>query len=240
MKRFFCFLIIILNLVNVTIYGATISELKNNIKTKVLSRVLSDYDFVKKEDVEVSFSFTRQFEELVNKSASIEFDLDSVDRFLGRTSLMVSFFDKANKKISKNYLFLSVKAKANYIKAKTRIRKRDVLTRDMLTIEKVSVYGKPYNSFHDLKSIIGKESLFDINKGSYLTKRYFQDVPLLRRGTRVSLIMKKNNVEVVVPGEILSDGSVGDWVMAKTLFKKSRRVKGKILNGEYIEISTIN
>ena len=95
MKRFFCFLIIILNLVNVTIYGATISELKNNLKTKVLARVLSDYNFVKKEDVEVSFSFTRQFEELVNKSSSIEFDLDSVDRFLGRTSLMVSFFDKA-------------------------------------------------------------------------------------------------------------------------------------------------
>ena len=104
----------------------------------------------------------------------------------------------------------------------------------------MNVYGKPHQSFHKLEEVLGKEALFDISKGVYVTKRLIQSVPLLRRGSRVSLIMKKNNVEVIVPGELLTDGSVGDIVRAKTLFKKSKSVKGKVLNSEYIRISSLH
>ena len=163
MNHFIRFVLLIF-FISQSCYAINLDQLKSKIKTNVKDRVLNEYPYVQDEDVKVSFSFSDSFKTYLKQASNIDFNIDSVDRFLGRTSVSVSFFNKKGDPFAKDFLFITVRANAFYVKAKKYIKKNRLLPKDNIILEKESVYGKPYNSFNTLTEVLGKEVMFNISK----------------------------------------------------------------------------
>ena len=136
-----------------------------------------------------------------------------------------SFYNKIPKK--KNKLL-------KIIKLKKSVEKNDIIELDDL--ETVIVEKKHKTSFFsNKKDLVGRKLKTNLKMGQILHPRHLFESFEINNGDVISIVSNLGNVSVIVSGEALDSGNLGDLIKVKNL-KSGKIIKGYIKKDKKIKI----
>ncbi len=101
-----------------------------------------------------------------------------------------------------------------------------------ITNDVVFIYGNAVSIIKNHNDVINKmdtAAVCDLDESNFIVKR----------GDRINVIVKKNNINIELTGKALSDGRYGDEIKVRVNTfngKQTRLIRAKVLNKEAIEV----
>ncbi|MFC1751946.1 flagellar basal body P-ring formation chaperone FlgA, partial [Thermoproteota archaeon] len=116
------------------------------------------------------------------------------------------------------------------------IQKQMLITSPDIEIKDMNIYGKPIQAFDKIEQVLGKEAKLTIGGNVVLTKWMIQQIPMVRQGQPINIVVASEGLEIIVKGESLEDGYIGDNIKARTLLKETKILKGEVIDSSSIKI----
>ncbi len=135
-----------------------------------------------------------------------------------------------NKKIFFDY---AIEAKVDIYIARKKIKRENELS--LVNCKKKSIILDKFNAMPIQELQQGKlQSKHHLKKGSVITSRDVEQLSIVRRGSRVSVILDEKNIAISFSAEALQDGRLDDTI---TIQKDDRkRLKAKVIGKNRVEI----
>lgn len=156
--------------------------------------------------------------------------LDLPERPFGRCTFQLLLH--SGNRTQRVFLTAEVRAWAPVVKAKRTIGRFETLKPEDLTVEEVEV-SRLYGFFSNPEELLGKRSRTFIPKGTVIRPEQLEELPEVRKGQRVTLILERSSLSVTCQGLALEDGRLGERVKVKAL------PYGKGLYGEVVDEGTV-
>ena len=218
----FLFLLIWINSCFAFTKEEIISTLKQNIKDKL--NVIKEYNIV-------DLNITVKNSEILNKinnNAKKFFCVIETKKLWGFLIVPINFYNEQDKLVDKLRLLVEVKAFANLVSAKRNLKAREIVKEEDLQLSCDEINDKPNNIITNINEAIGRETKYDITRGNFLLKSMIQEVPLIRKGDKISIIFLNNGIKLELEGTALEDGYYSKTIQIK------RKDVFKIFKGEVI------
>lgn len=126
-------------------------------------------------------------------------------------------------------IYTDVIAAANYLRKHHEIQAKDVqwVSRSLFLL--------PHDFISEMKGVVGKRVTIAINRGEVLRAGIVEEPPLVRRGDRVMLLVKSNQLMVTAAGEAREEGRKGDRIKLVNLLSK-KEVTGRVLDEHTVQV----
>jgi flagella basal body P-ring formation protein FlgA len=205
-------------------------------REQAIKKMKRDYPFLKEKDIVVRLPGVDEFASLPKMIASFDFDVLSISNLLGKTSIVINFFDKEGSFVRRSRLNFDVDASSDVLVAARDLKRGDIVSQKDVTSVYESLYAVPVPRIQSVDDALGKEVNYSLLKGTVLTQSQLRAVPLIHRGDNVSVFFKSGALELSVRGEALEDGQKGQSVRVKTLLDSHKIVEGTVLDEERISV----
>ncbi len=123
--------------------------------------------------------------------------------------------------------------------ATEKIEKREPADEIAATEEKIETTNLPPDVIKSHAALTGKRSKQIIRQGAVLRESMFERIPVVHQGSRVTLIMKRNNVVVRASAIAREDGGSGDVVVVQKE-GSSNRLKARVVDANTVELLAQN
>lgn len=101
------------------------------------------------------------------------------------------------------------------------INRHQVLTNSMLKIVEKDVYSLQTRPFNQIETLIGKQTVAIVKKGSVLTSDMVETIPLIKRGDIVTIKNEIGPLVVTTLGKAQDDGILGQKIKVQNLDSKT-------------------
>lgn len=128
---------------------------------------------------------------------------------------------------------MKIRQFADVVVMSDRIRSREPLTKDKLTIKRMeitSLLEKPLRSIENLGGYRAKRNL---NKGKILTTSAIEPMPDIERGREVSIVYVDGLCRITAVGVALQSGMAGEYVKVKN------KASGKIIVARVVDETAV-
>ena len=115
------------------------------------------------------------------------------------------------------------------------IKRGQTFSPEILKVEKRDTAQFPKRYFHEVGELAGKEAKITIASSVMVQDWMVQNPPLIRRGSRVKIIVQSGNLSLKAVGVAFDDGSKGDLVRVK-MENTKKVVSGKVLALDEVEV----
>jgi len=115
-----------------------------------------------------------------------------------------------------------------------RLKRHDVITRQDVEVEHREVNLKADRTFTELSQVIGRRATRALPAGRSVNSSSIEEVPLVRRGQKVTLRYQTANVLLTARGEAIEDGWEGQPVRVKNLSSK------KLVTGIPVDVGLVD
>lgn len=180
--------------------------------------VVTKYPDWSKDEVKVTFKYAeRAFGKLRTYGEDVSFkilELYSDFKPLGNLLLPLEISEKGKPK-ARIFLQAKVEVYKDVAVAKRTIKKGKVLTKGDLKLEKRDVALLPQKYVTLLLPLIGKEAKMTIPKRSILFSWMAGELPVVRRGEKVKILVSGQNLLIEAKGTALEDGYPQEEIKVK-------------------------
>ncbi len=215
--------------------GATLteSELTPQIKQFVVKKVLDEYPFSTAEDVKVTLKTPKGMTPPEGATSWL-LDVDPEVHFVGTTQVSLVYFDDQKSELKRVPILFQVKAWGHFIKATRIIYQNETLTTQNCEDIYAQVSAKPFHAVSLMSQVLGKEAITTIGRETILTDTMIRSIPSIRKGDKIQIILKKNNIELKFKGEALENG-----IEKKKIHVRSGLPDRKVLEGDVIDSKNV-
>lgn len=102
------------------------------------------------------------------------------------------------------------------------IAKGETMAPDSIVQKVFSAQTLPQGVIQDPAEILGMRATRNLAPGTILRRDQFRPEPVLRRGQRVQIVLERQGLRIIAPGEALEEGAIGETV--KVMNSSSRQV----------------
>ena len=209
------------------------------VQQTALSALLSEYPAISSSDVRISVK-SRQDMAPPNEAKSWKLELSANTHFLGTTILPLVYFDQAHSEIKRMPLIFQIQAKGHFVKATRVIRKEEILTTSNIEDSLEDIEGKPFVQVPSYQKALGKQVVMTIAKGAFILDSLIKQVPVIKQGGKILIILKKQNVELKFKGEALQDGQKGSRIKVKSALPDHKVLEGEVIDAETVEVRLLD
>lgn len=118
----------------------------------------------------------------------------------------------------------------------TRVVKRgSVITADDVRLSRINGTGVQNDAVHELGDIIGREAKRDIGEGQMFRSSSIEIPPVIRAGTRVSMVYRRGRLEAEASGVALEEGGERQIIKVKNEMS-NRIVTARVLSPGVVEV----
>lgn len=163
----------------------------------------------------------------------IEVEALSTTRFLGTTAVKVQIL--VDGKVSKAFhVRVRVDVAKEVVVATRTVRRHEIISPADLTLAVCDLADVPSDVAFDPLLIAGKMAKHTLQPGKPITFSYIQGAPVVLKGDLVTLEAMAGGVIVVIPGEALEAGSVGDFIRVKNT-SSGTIVRAKVIDAGRVQ-----
>lgn len=224
-------------------FSATVFALENpaekatmTIKNFIISKNSSWFA----DEINIEYKFAdKTFDVLKNLSEKVVFKIsDSFTNSRPVGNVFIPLEVKEDGKvINKFFLKAKIEVMKNVVIANKYIKKSKILELDDLKIERRDVSLIPQKYFVEDSSLLNKEAKLSIPANSTLFDWMIGDLPLIRRGSAVTIKVVSPGMVVKSQGEALEEGYLGGEIKVKRKMESFSGAKSgavKILTGKVV------
>lgn len=117
------------------------------------------------------------------------------------------------------------------------VRVGDVIAANDIDYQRIAPGEVRDNVITDANALIGKSPKHTLMQGRPIRQDEISSPTVLRKGTRVTMVYRSDNLEIRTLGEALDNGAKGDVVRVKNLTSKAI-INGVVVNGDTISIAS--
>ena len=117
--------------------------------------------------------------------------------------------------------------------ARRDLERGAVLGKEDIGTEYRPLRSLPGDATTALESVIAKQLTRPVSAGSVLRASLVAEVPVVSRGTQVSLVAQRGALRITTPGIVREDGGAGEMVSVVN------PASGKVVNGRVIDSKTV-
>ncbi len=218
-------------------YSLKTDSIEQVARREALKKVLKDYPFLVSRDVSIVITNASQLATIPPEVKSFDLSFDDISTLLGKTVISIPLYNQKGRFVQNISVGFDVGASSEVVRLSRPVRAGEVLTENALLIERRDIYGLPTHWIKRASEAVGKEAIYALPDGVILNDRQIRSVPVVRRGNRITLLFRKDNLEVKISGEALEDGGKGDTIKVRTLLERRKSLEGTVLDAEKVRIS---
>jgi flagella basal body P-ring formation protein FlgA len=204
------------------------------IRRLYIKKVLQDYPSLVSGDVSVSIKNEDILGIFSKGAASFSLVFPHRSSVLGRTAIPCQFLDKKGEVIQEVKVVAEVDAQSLFYQTVRRIKAGTPIQASDVEEISLSLQGRDRRRARHLSDIVGQVARTSIVAETVLFSYMLDDIPDIKKGSPVRVIIYKNDFELKIKGHVLEDGNVGDTIRVRTQLKSN-----KVLYGEVIDEQTI-
>jgi flagellar basal body P-ring formation protein FlgA len=133
------------------------------------------------------------------------------DRYLGHVTLTINFFVDG-KQIRNVPVSGKIELRQAVLKAAKKINPGQVLGRDDVHRVTEQNSNLPTDVLTSAEDAVGKKAVRSIQPGQPITARMVEDLPAVKKGSRVLVKARNDLISVTTHGKVLEDGRLGEEV----------------------------
>jgi len=210
-----------------------------------LAKVIKDYVVATypnwgKLDIKVKFKFAdKVFKRLSELSDQTTFQVVEVYRDfkpVGNVIFPVLVDDQGDK--TKIFVRAKVEVFKAVVVAKQKIKRGQVIEASDIYLIQRDISMLPQKYFEDDLEVIGTEAKTTIPKNGLVFRWMVKEVPLVRRGEPITIIVKGPNLLLKTPGVALMDGYLGKKlrIKKKGVTDPKKIMEGKLISSKEVEV----
>jgi len=202
----------------------------NQIKAKFLEKVLRDYPMLITQDITVSIQSEPFLAGIVDGTTTFSFSFPDRSDVMGRSLTPISFLDAQGNVKQKVNMVVDVEAKARFVRTKRLIKKYELLSDE--NTEEVVLPLKGYNKSHMLarQSYDNKQALSTLIEGTVLATWMFDEVPLIRSGDRLKVVIQKPGYQLDIKGMAMDNGKKGQKIRVQLEIDSRKILQCEVVN----------
>ncbi|MFQ5672639.1 MAG: flagellar basal body P-ring formation chaperone FlgA [Nitrospinales bacterium] len=164
----------------------------------------------------------------------LEFHLDGGVRRAGRIPLMAKI--KVDGVLKRGvWLTAFVKAYSDVVKTRHPLRGGQIVTADDVVLERQLMNSTNARAATTLDEVVGFKALRNLGAGVVLTPDVLRQVPLVKRGDRVRLIVEKGIMKITALGVVKENGFRGNFVKVENIRSK-KVVYGRVVDSHTVQV----
>ena len=202
----------------------------DQIKGRFIEKVLRDYPMLATKDISVSIQSEPYLGGMVGDCVSFSFSFPEHADVMGRTLTSMSFLDSQGQLKQKLNVVVDVEAKAHFIRTKRIVKKYERLNFD--NTQEVVLPMKGYNKSHllALQSFQGKQALSTLASDTVLATWMMDDIPLIRSGDRIKVLIQKSGYELNVKGMAMDNGGKDQKIRVQLELDSRKVLQCEVVN----------
>jgi flagella basal body P-ring formation protein FlgA len=224
------------------VFAAPVVALANpeeKIAAAIKNSVAAAYPEWAQSDIRVNFKYAdRVFEGLRDMGEGVVFEIvDPREDFKPVGDVIFPIQAEDGNDCRKIFIRAEVGVFKNVVTAANRIPRGALIARDDLTLTERNVAALPQNYFVSFEAVLATEARTLIAKNSAIFDWMIKEVPLVRRGDEVSVLVKGANLLVRTEGVVLADGYYGKWLKVKVKGRDAREsLEGRLISSGEVEV----
>ena len=205
-----------------------------------VKKMIQDFPSLVAEDISVSIKNEQALALFSDNAESFSLVFPRRSTVLGRTAIPFHFLDKKGDVMHKMKVITEVDAKSTFYRTTRRIRRGEVLTTHDVEAVSLSIQGRTHKRIRHLSDLVGQMAKSSIVSEKVLFSYMLDDVPDVRKGTPVRVIIQKNDFELKIKGHVLDDGTIGDIVRVRTKLESNRVLQGEVVDEQTVRYNFVD
>ncbi len=217
----------------------TANEIVNYINNEITKKIIIDYPNYENLSVSTNIKNNHLLKKIPEKTNFCSLSLNKKPIPIGISIINVNLLDKENKILETKPLIIYITANADFVVTTRLINAKEIIKEADLEIINLEINNKPQNIILKKSAIINKETKVGIPKGSIITNSMIQEVPIIRKGEKITMIYLNNNIQLVLRATALEDGCLGSKINVK-LSDSAQVFKGEIIEARKVLVISNN
>ncbi len=155
-------------------------------------------------------------------------------RYIGSFSLPI-LFKVDGRERTKTWVIAKTKVILKAIVAAQNLNRGKIVTKQDIQVKKMEFQNPPSNLISNLDEVIGKRTKRFIRIGSILTKADIEKVPVIKRGSKVTIVVESPVLKITAPGKAKEDGCKGDVIKVLNLSSK-KTIYATVINAHIVKV----
>jgi len=153
-------------------------------------------------------------------------------RLLGSVPVHVTI-QRGDRAVGRATAVLTVRVFQRMLVARRRIRRGEVLTKDMVRLQRGELTSMHNDSVTDLADALGREARVDISAFAVVSRQALAAARVVRRGALVTLLAQRGRLRVSAHGIAEQDGAAGQLIRVRN------RDSRKLVYGRVVDAQTV-
>jgi flagella basal body P-ring formation protein FlgA len=209
-----------------------------------IAKVIEDYVVAAYPDwagleIRVTFKYAKKlFEKLGVLEGKVEFKMAEVYRELKPVGNVIFPIEvRAGGDTQKIFVRARVEVFRKVAVAARRIRRGTVISLDDVSLEERDIAMLPQSYYTDLEGVLLKETKTSVPRNSTIFEWMIKEIPLVRRGDRVMIVVRGPDLLVRTSGLALEDGYEGKRLKVKVAGKDAKdSLEGRLISSNEVEV----
>lgn len=213
------------------------NKLTSYVKQVIKKDIVIRYPGLSEKDIKIRIKNSKDLDQ--NKIGGIpKIKIPKNWNPLGNLVLPVRFYTKDGSYLGRISVFLHIKAYRNYLESTRVLKTGEVFVSSDVKIVYRDINYMPLNAVRNLEEFVGKEASSTISEEVILTKQMVKEIPDIRRGQKVTLHIKVENVQLKLSGIALEDGTINKDIRVKSM-SFNKELTGKVVDKKNVKIEII-
>lgn len=202
------------------------------IKNEIIRTVLENSPW-SKNDLEVDNITINDDRAEYEKADSFRVESPSGTKNLGKVALSIKLFS-GGKELKTIWASAMVRAYKSAVVALDGLKINARIAAEDVKLARVDV-NEAQNSFSSMEDVVGMTVKRPVSPGSVIRKDYIKPDVLVKRGSRVAIMIQNKGFMVKSAGVAAEDGYPGDMIKART--KAGTEIMGKVTGREELTLA---
>jgi flagellar basal body P-ring formation protein FlgA len=203
------------------------AQVRAALKSAVTARIPDDPERVVVSEVALPGNFA------LPEGARLQVHLPSRDRVLGRVSFQVDVIAPPHH--ATYWATARVEMLAQVVVARRTLGRGELLAPDDLTTARLPLSRLPAGTLAQTDELLGQQVTQRIQPGQPVTEQAVAAPPVVFRGDRLTLVVRRPGLTVTAVGEAREDGAP-DHVIAVTNLSSRRTVRARVLDAQTAQV----
>lgn len=155
-------------------------------------------------------------------------------RLLGSVPVHVTI-ERDGRAVGRATAVLTVRVFQRMLVARRRIRRGEVLTKDMVRLQRGELTSMNNDSITDLADALGREARVDILAFAVVTRQTLTAARVVRRGALVTLLARRGSLRISAHGIAEQDGAAGQLIRVRNR-DSQRLVYGRVVDAQTVAV----
>jgi len=208
--------------------------LKDQLITQIRQWVQQDYPAVDLSQLTINFKVESTVKNFPYNAVMVVVNRPVGAKVVGNTVLNVDIANANGEVITRRKIPVYVNSKVPIYRAARELNAREIVSESDVITDNMDLDKVSMNTLFEIGEILQKEVVYGIARGSLFTKRSIRNLPLINRGSQVTIVINKGNLILRVAGTALDDGQKSEIIRVRSKLGSKKIMRGKVIDSETV------